>query len=966
MTSLRSLAATTLLAALALPGAAQHAKVTSIAAQPGSTRVWACNRDNSSVAVVDTTTNTLVAAIPTGIWPRSIAFNTSGTRAFVANQRGNIEVTTHFVTPFLMDGSEQRGTISVIDTATLQVTNTLTDVGTEPYGLAVAPNGTYFAVSGFRSGTIKFYDSSTLNLLLTHQFDRTLDFIAPGKTVADVDGNKDFLADQGEPRAFVITSDSSRLYVTHLIPGFVTALDLTLDLDGKPTASTSTAKIDLNDYPFDVFFNPTPVQTLGSQGLPRFLDDIALSPDGTRALVPHLLHNVNHDVNFNFGPGMAGDFANRVYPALTVVDTTNLSYNQVADNSARLHHELTEPLDPAAWVPFGPQGAALPSGAIPTLAGSGTPVPGQSVTLRMEGAQLGDISVVGIGPELPVPINLGPAGNALINAVGLFVMNGNHELNVTIPAAVSIPEIPLQGLVFEGPTFTEVRLSQGLYAVPGSTGYGTDKMGHRAGHPSRVLYNAAGDRALLLNRGSEDVFLYSVNGSSMELLSVFPPRHDHVERTPGDTSTPLGDMLTGMTLVEDASTPNDDALLYVMNENTRTMSTLRVDFGAGVITQEAPQLSTLSGPDKFTAAERIGEELFEDSSRAQTAGRFNNSCASCHFEGGADGNVWQRPAGPRSTMPVYGGPLLTGLVLWKGVRLNMGETGPMFGGENGGTGIFTDAEEEGLRKYHRKIAVPLNPNIDPVLGTYSAQAALGKDLYFGTNDTGLNNSMRNAGCATCHPDQDPNTLEVRGYTADVLPFMVTADGEFVETEDPNCFSLQENTVALNLRDVNTGVNIDFNPEDGLPDVDRNNDLFSDLETYTPMNVDDDDDFMRDDPNSYACPPGKVFKRDPRSFSIPTKLGVFSSGPYFHDHSASSLRTLLDPEAQAGSVDLATGPDPVYGDASFPMLQKVFSGEHDVRGHNQLVGFNISKVQLTLQSTNPDADIEALLAYISSL
>ena len=53
--------------------------------------------------------------------------------------------------------------------------------------------------------------------------------------------------------------------------------------------------------------------------------------------------------------------------------------------------------------------------------------------------------------------------------------------------------------------------------------------------------------------------------------------------------------------------------------------------------------------------------------------------------------MWQRPAGPRTTMPVYGGSLATGLILWKGVRLNMGETGPMFGGENGGTGVLNDS-----------------------------------------------------------------------------------------------------------------------------------------------------------------------------------------------------------------------------------------------------------------------------------
>src|SRR4030095_13660140 len=156
----------------------------------------------------------------------------------------------------------------------------------------------------------------------------------------------------------------------------------------------------------------------------------------------------------------------------------------------------------------------------------------------------------------------------------------------------------------------------------------------------------------------------------------------------------------------DPTTNNEDALLYVMNELTRTVSVLRIDWAANTIVQEHAQIPTLLNPDHYTVSQRLGEELFEDASRGQTTaahgtiGEFNNSCASCHFEGGEDGNVWQRPAGPRSTMPVYGGSIATGLILWKGVRLNMGETGPMFGGENGGGGVFTDVEQQGLIDYH--------------------------------------------------------------------------------------------------------------------------------------------------------------------------------------------------------------------------------------------------------------------------
>jgi hypothetical protein len=321
-------------------------------------------------------------------------------------------------------------------------------------------------------------------------------------------------------------------------------------------------------------------------------------------------------------------------------------------------------------------------------------------------------------------------------------------------------------------------------------------------------------------------------------------------------------------------------------------------------------------------------------------------------------------------MPFYDGTGMTGLILWKGVRLNMGETGPMHGGENGGTGTLTDAEQQAMVDAHEKIPVPLNANWNLAAGTLTAQAQLGQDLFFGSNDTGLNPTGRLAGCAECHPRQDPVFGQPRGFTADFLEPVLTS-GENLESFDPFCFSLQGNIVAINVRNVNSGCDIDFD-FDGNPDVDRNLDGYNDLETYAIMNTDKDDDFFRDDPNSYMCPedpavpngPLKHFLRDMRSFSIPTKLGVVTSSPYFHDHSAYSLRMVVDPVAQ--SIDPVYG-TPAFGGGAPPYagLNKFFNEFHDVRGHNDIVP-NSSKVQLNLQSINVQADIEAILAFIQSL
>lgn len=953
---------------------AQHAQVSSVAVHPGNpNHVWVCNRDNGTVSRIDVATSSIVAEIPVGVDPRSVAISHDGTRVFVANQRGDIPHATNFVSGFT--GSELRGSISVISTASNTVTTTLSNVGVEPYGLAVAPNGKYFAVTGFRSATVKFYDVVSLSQVASFQYLRDMNVIPNPFTIADVDANRDGVPDLGDPRGFVIRSDSQRMYVTHHKSPYVSALDIALDGNGLPTAVTQAAKINTDEYPFDPIFNPVPVQTIASQGKPRFLEDVSLSPDGTRALVPHVLHNVNHDVNHDFGPGFPGAFANRVYPALTMLDTVTNSYAQLGDSSNRLHNELSDSNTPAAYVPFG-RAKRTSAGNIITIGGTGVPAPGSTATFVVDGMQPGDTGIVFVG-RMKINQVVGSAGTQLVQPRFAIPMTGNT-------ATFSIGNSPtLNGVVFIAQALitsatNEQTFSTGLRVRINPTGYGMNKMGHRAGHPSRVVYNATGDRALMLNRGSEDVFLYKLAGSDMELMDVFPPRLNFAPRPALDTTTPMGDLPLGMAITPDVSTPNnDDALLFVANEVTRTLSVLRVDWLTGTIHLAKNQIPTHTGPDALTQSQRLGEEIFEDASRPQTTGNFNNSCASCHFEGGEDSNVWQRGDGPRSTMPVYGGTLGTGLGLWKGIRINLGETGPMFGGENGGTGIFTDAEQQALTDYHEDVPFPLNPNLDPVTGQYSATAALGKDLYFGTNDTGLNPTGRHAGCATCHPDVETNPGNFPGprlYTFDFLNPMLTS-GENLATFDPSCFSLRENIVAPNVRNVNTGVNTDAD-NDTIPDPDRNLDGYNDLETYAVMNSDKRSDFQRDDPNSYPCPcdaqePNcdqgtlkRIFGRGEQMFSIPQKLGAFSTGPYFHDHVIFSLRHLVDPESQSLS--------PVYGSPAYapqqpyPGVLKLFNEFHDVRGHEQFVA-GASKVQLNLQSgANVNQDIEALLAYISSL
>ena len=89
--------------------------------------MWRTNGSNT-VSVIDTATNTVTATVNVGSDPVGVAVNPDGTKVYVTNSDGN--------------------NVSVIDTATNTVTATV-NVGNGPFGVAVNPDGTKVYVANF-------------------------------------------------------------------------------------------------------------------------------------------------------------------------------------------------------------------------------------------------------------------------------------------------------------------------------------------------------------------------------------------------------------------------------------------------------------------------------------------------------------------------------------------------------------------------------------------------------------------------------------------------------------------------------------------------------------------------------------------------------------------------------------------------------------------------------------------------
>ncbi|MFE5541229.1 beta-propeller fold lactonase family protein [Streptomyces sp. NPDC056492] len=154
-----------------------------VAIAPNGTRAYVANLLDGTVAVVDTTTNTLLDSIPVGQLPQGVAVSPDGARVYVTNFGD--------------------GTVSVIDTATAAVRFTI-PIGndTSPADVAVSRDGTRAYVADFGSDEVTVIDT-TAN---------------PPAVIATVPVGE-------EPLGVAVTPDGAHVYVTNSMDNTVSVID---------------------------------------------------------------------------------------------------------------------------------------------------------------------------------------------------------------------------------------------------------------------------------------------------------------------------------------------------------------------------------------------------------------------------------------------------------------------------------------------------------------------------------------------------------------------------------------------------------------------------------------------------------------------------------------------------------------------------------------------------------------------
>ncbi|MGD2179238.1 MAG: c-type cytochrome [Anaerolineae bacterium] len=226
------------------------------------------NPDSNSLTLVDTATRSPVAELPVGSDPRTVAVDDGSGRAYVAN-RGSASV-------------------SVVDLAAREVL-THVAVGPRPYGVVVSPDGGRLYVAEQGIDRLSVLDTAGLRTIAT-------------------------IAVPDRPSGLSVTGDGT-LLVTHLLSNTITVLKarehtvhLPIILKGGPLLDGDAVNLRTFQRSNAPTFNSTSVRLWLDSNL---VQSIALSPDGTRAYVPHTRSNTAN-------PSLT--FDTTVFPLVSIID----------------------------------------------------------------------------------------------------------------------------------------------------------------------------------------------------------------------------------------------------------------------------------------------------------------------------------------------------------------------------------------------------------------------------------------------------------------------------------------------------------------------------------------------------------------------------------------------------------------------------------------------------------------------
>jgi len=169
-----------------------------------------------------------------------------------------------------------------------------------------------------------------------------------------------------------------------------------------------------------------------------------------------------------------------------------------------------------------------------------------------------------------------------------------------------------------------------------------------SGAGAAYVVSAGSDLLVKLNVDASNVPSFTVDANTTRYIDLHDPANS-ATNGPNAGKNPLGIVINN-----DAG----DHFAYVMNYVSRNVSVVDLNTDSVVRVLQSSQPPIAGSQDEQL---QVGKEVFFASRGVFDNGKTNRlssegwqNCASCHFAGLTDGNVWAFNAGPRKSVPLNG------------------------------------------------------------------------------------------------------------------------------------------------------------------------------------------------------------------------------------------------------------------------------------------------------------------------
>jgi len=231
----------------------------------------------------------------------------------------------------LISANFDAGSISIIsrDSGKILIENT---IGRDIRRVALSTNGKFILATDYLNDKVILLDAKNLRVLSTtpvpaRPFGVIFDDSHQQFYVSSFEKSKlltisltgvitHSLTVEQTPRGLALTDDG-RLLITHSLSGQVSILDV------KNPDPKVIKVIQLIDSP------KNKVKSI-PQGQPRLLDNIAISPDGNTAWLPHVLWSFGHDFQFQ----------SSVFPTISILDLTPTAEKEITQERKQLFKQI--------------------------------------------------------------------------------------------------------------------------------------------------------------------------------------------------------------------------------------------------------------------------------------------------------------------------------------------------------------------------------------------------------------------------------------------------------------------------------------------------------------------------------------------------------------------------------------------------------------------------------------------------